>query len=252
VNIFDWPLILFLFTFVLLWLSIGAGSLIRLRAHQVPDNLREDYTVVLGSTLTLLGLIIGFTYSMASTRYDLRKSLEAKEANAIGTEYSRLDFLRAEEASTVRQLLRQYTDLRVEFYVVRNQQAIAAINKKTDDVGRQMWEQVAQGAKLNPSALSQLAASGMNEVLDSRDFTQAARWNRIPSAAWVLMFLIAMLANVLLGYGAHGRAVVLSTILPLIVAICFFLIADIDSPIGGVIRVHPDNLAATSDSLKGK
>jgi hypothetical protein len=251
VNIFDWPLILFVFTFVLLWLSIGAGSLIRLRAHQIPENLREDYRVVLGSTLTLLGLIIGFTYSMASTRYDLRKSLEAKEANAIGTEYSRLDFLPEEEATSARELLRQYTDLRVQFYAVRSQETISTINTKTDEVGKQMWKLVSQGASANPSALSQLAATGMNEVLDSRDFTQAARWNRIPAAAWALMFVIAMLANMLLGYGAHGRAVVLSTIMPLIVAISFLLIADIDSPVGGIIRVHPDNLSATADSLRG-
>jgi hypothetical protein len=90
-------------------------------------------------------------------------------------------------------------------------------------------------------------SSGMNDVLNSQGYTQAAWWNRIPIAAWILM--IAALSNVLLGYGMHGKFTVLSVILPLAVSISFFLIADIDSPRGGVIRILPRNLYALADSL---
>jgi hypothetical protein len=37
---------------------------------------------------------------------------------------------------------------------------------------------------------------------------------------------------------------------PIAVSICFFLIADLDSPRGGVIRVMPQNLSTLSQSLK--
>jgi hypothetical protein len=43
---------------------------------------------------------------------------------------------------------------------------------------------------------------------------------------------------------------VLMMVLPLIVSISFFLIADIDSPRGGMIRVQPMNLQALADSVK--
>jgi len=86
--------------------------------------------------------------------------------------------------------------------------------------------------------------------LNSQGYTQAAWWNRIPIAAWILMLLIAALSNVLLGYGMHGKFTVLSVILPLAVSISFFLTADIDSPRGGVIRILPQNLYALADSLK--
>jgi hypothetical protein len=39
-------------------------------------------------------------------------------------------------------------------------------------------------------------------------------------------------------------------VLPLIVAVSFFLIADMDSPRNGVIRVSPQNLASLSASLR--
>src|SRR4029453_18643658 len=65
-----------------------------------------------------------------------------------------------------------------------------------------------------------------------------------PAAAWLLMAAIAVCCNSLLGYGARDAKTVifLLQVLPLIVSISFFLIADIDSPRGGVILVHPENL----------
>jgi hypothetical protein len=91
----------------------------------------------------------------------------------------------------------------------------------------------------------------MNDVLNSQGYTQAAWWNRIPIAAWGLVSLIAVCCNLLIGYGAHRTSNLLFTILPLAVSISFFLIADIDSPRGGLIRVWPQNLVSLSQSLKG-
>ncbi|MFY9730115.1 MAG: hypothetical protein WAK24_05875, partial [Candidatus Acidiferrales bacterium] len=83
--------------------------------------------------------------------------------------------------------------------------------------------------------------------------TQAAWWNRIPIAAWSLMILIALFANVGIGYDSRGAkpAPVQFLVLPLILAIAFFLIADIDSPRSGIIRVLPQNLLSLSQSLNG-
>lgn len=244
------PLFLFGVTFLLLWLAAWIGMAIRSRQHAFPESMRADYGTIVGATLTLLGLLIGFTFSMATTRYDLRKSLEEEEANAIGTEYVRVDFLPAGNASQVQALLRQYTDLRIRFYTARDQAELRRISADTVSMQNQMWAMVAAGAKLQASPLSALASSGMNDVVNSQGYTQAAWWNRIPIAAWSLMFLIAVLSNLLLGYGMHGRTVVLSVVLPLAVSISFFLIADIDSPRGGVIRVQPQNLYAFAETLK--
>ena len=40
------------------------------------DDEREDFGIVQTLTLTLLALIIGFSFSMAVNRYDLRKNYE--------------------------------------------------------------------------------------------------------------------------------------------------------------------------------
>jgi hypothetical protein len=114
-----------------------------------------------------------------------------------------------------------------------------------------LWSAVHASAALQPTPVVALAVSGMNDVLDSQGYTQAAWWNRIPIAAWMLMAVIAICCNVLVGYGARSAKAqgVLLRVLPFVVAISFFLIADIDSPRGGVIHLDPDNLISLAGSL---
>jgi len=66
-----------------------------------------------------------------------------------------------------------------------------------------------------------------------------------------MMMLIAISANVMFGYGARRAkaGVIHVVILPLVLSIALFLIADIDSPRKGVIRVNPQNLISLAQSL---
>jgi hypothetical protein len=197
--------------------------------------------------LTLLGLIIGFSFSMAMTRYDLRKNYEETEANAIGTEFVRAELLPAADQAAVQALLRQYLQLRVRFYVSPNQSDLREVDRETTRVQAAMWAAVRAPSKQAPSPVIALTLSGMNDVLNAQGYTQAAWWNRIPTAAWVFMVLIGMCSNLLIGYGSRMTTRLLM-VLPVIVSIAFLLIADIDSPGGGLIRVSPQNLASLAQS----
>jgi hypothetical protein len=236
------PVLIFVIAFFSLWLAAWGAGWLGQREHALSEEVRGDYGVVLAASLTLLGLVIGFSFSMATARYDLRKTYEEAEANAIGTEYVRADLLAPEAAPQVRGLLRRYTDLRIWFYNTRDWDELAKINQETAQVQNQLWRLASQSAMSQPTPVRALAVAGMNDVLNSEGYTQAAWWNRIPVGAWALMFGIALFCNVLFGYGVRKLAVKLLMVLPLVVALSFFLISDIDSPRGGVIRVYPQNL----------
>jgi hypothetical protein len=204
---------------------------------------------VLGGTLTLLGLIIGFTFSMAVSRYDQRKNYEEAEANAIGTEYVRADLLPATDAAKVRTLIRSYLDLRIRTYQTRRRRELRELDAQTARLQSQLWSAVAVPANAQPSAMQLLVVAGMNDVLNSQGYTQAAWWNRIPIAAWALMIVISIFCNLLIGYSARRRGMLLYLVLPIALSVSFLLIADIDSPRSGVIRVHPQNLESLAASL---
>jgi hypothetical protein len=246
----DSPFFVLAAALVAQWIASYIGAYLRKGERALRADERDDFETVRTAALTLLALIIGFSFSMAVSRYDQRKNYEEAEANAIGTEYVRADLLPAEDAANVRELLRRYIDRRVAFYLARRQQQIMQINADTEKLQAELWSGVFHPANTQPTAVIALAVSGMNDVLNSQGYTQAAWWNRIPVAAWGLMGLIAIACNLLQGYGERGNGVLVLLILPVILAIAFFLIADIDSPRGGVIRVLPQNLLALSQSIR--
>jgi hypothetical protein len=248
----DFPVLVLFLSFLLLFLAAQMGDRLRERILPLKEEERGDYGVVLGATLTLLGLIIGFAFSMAVSRYDQRKNYEEAEANTVGTEYVRADLLPAKDASKVRELLRKYTDQRVLFYTTRDQQRIAKISADTLEIQNELWSAIRPAAAAQPTAVVALAVSGMNDVLNSQGYTQAAWWNRIPGAAWALMAAIAICCNLLIGYTAHQKDWGIFLIVPVAVSIAFFLICDIDCPRGGTIRVQPQNLVALSQSIRAQ
>ncbi len=211
----------------------------------------SDLGIIQTATLTLLALIIGFTFSMAIDRHDQREVLEEAEANAIGTEYLRADLLPATSASAIKVLLIRYLDQRILFYTEQHHEPLTEISKRTDELENALWQEVLPAARSQTNAMTALAVSGMNDVLNSHGYTQAAWWNRIPFTAWGLMGAIAICANLLVGFGARNFShnIALFMIFPFVIAVSFFLIADIDSPRGGVIRVEPRNLIQLKNSL---
>lgn len=243
-----------LFCVVSLAIMVAAAWLgvVLLRHSRVLGNCaREDFSVVQSATLTLLALVIGFNLSMAVSRYDQRKNYEEEEANAIGTELLRADLLPAANAATLRAILAKYLEQRIEYYKVSDKAELDRINLKSAQMQAQMWDTVRAGARAQPDAVTALAITGLNDVFSRQGYTQAEWSNRIPPAAWYLMIAIGIFSNVLVGYGSRSAAFRprFLLIMPIIVSLSFMLIADIDSPRGGIIRITPQNLLLVANSL---
>src|SRR4029450_12586521 len=233
----DQPLLLAAVTLVLLAAAAALGQGLAGGRLELQAAEREDFGLVLGATLTLLAPIIGFSFSMALNRYDQRKGYEEDEANAIGTAFLRAELLGPTEAARVRTLLRGYTRERIAFYTSTELAQVDAINARTAALQNELWKVTRSAVAGNPNPVSALVVSGMNDVLNSQGYTQAAWWNRIPRPAWMLMIFIAVCATFLVGYGSKNTRAErgLLLVLPVIVSVAFLLIADIESPRSGSI-----------------
>jgi hypothetical protein len=240
----DNPIVVFVLALIVQGIAAFAGDFLRKRSRTFRQGERHDFGTVQGATLTLLVLIIGFTFSMAVSRYDQRKTLEEAEANAIGTAYLRTNLLPGELGEHTRELLRQYLDQRIAFYEERDERRVSDIVQNTANLQADLWASVLPAAQTQPTPITSLAIAGMNDVLNAQGYTQAAWWNRIPLGAWAMMGLMAFFCNLLVGYGERRKGELILFILPMVVSVAFFLIADLDSPRGGVIRVQPQNLTA--------
>jgi len=247
----NYPVLIAVITLISLWAFALLGAFLRSKKKTDDESENGEFGMVLSATLTLLGLLIGFSFAMAIGRYDQRKNYEEEEANAIGTEYVRADLLPDPVRAKVQAQLVQYLDLRIKRFDAHASHDITELAAKTAGLQTDMWREVQTAALANPTPVMATVVTGMNDALNRQGYTQAARLNRIPLPAWGLMASISLFSNFLIGFGAKKRHFVMFLIVPLAIAVSFLLIADIDSPQGGLIRVDPVNLISLADSLKG-
>ena len=238
------PLLLFGFSFATLWSCIWIGGYGLSWKHKSNTGTMQDFQSIQTATLTLLSLIIGFTFSMSIARYDLRKGLEEAEANALGTLYMRAEILPEQSRVDIQKYLRIYAQARVNYYTLSDYSDHQKANAAIEEAQLNIWSLILPLLKNQSTPTYALLMSGMNEVDNSLGNTTAAWENRIPIVAWMLLGIIAVCSNLLIGFSSknfkHDRIFFL--FFPFVVATSFYLISEIDSPRGGIIKVAPENL----------
>ena len=238
-------------------LALGADRRVSSQKTVCPGRRpRDDFGVVLAATLTLLGLIIGFSFSMAVNRYDQRKNYEEAEANAIGTEYVRADLLPQRMHQYARPAEGVIIEQRILFYGTRDRStACDRSNRRWTTAVAERAVVRSAGAGGRPTdARCRSRRNGHERCVEFAGIHSGGLVEPHPDCGMGSDAAIAICSNLLVGYGARSSRTrrPLLLVLPLVVSISFFLIADIDSPRGGVIHANPQNLMSLSGSLRAQ
>jgi len=237
----------FVFTFglflgMLLFMEIGRRIAVR-RMREDTGAAGEGVGTVDGAVFALLGLLIAFTFSRASSRFDARRQLIVEETNDIGTAYLRLDLLPADFQPALRESFRRYLDARIEVY--RKLPDIAAAKEslaKANELQSRIWREAvaATQAAGAPPAAPILLLPALNAMIDITTTRTMATQMHPPTIVFVMFFGLALAASLLAGYGMTGSKVrswfhMLG--FALVMAIAVFVILDIEYPRLGLIRV---------------
>ena len=247
-SVIDHPPILLATALVALCVAAFLGDLLRRKVRPIKTEERSDLDLILTATLSLMALLLGFSFSMAVSRYDTRKNAEAVETNAIAAEYRRAELIAEPGRTQVRELLTRYTDERIRYYRAGDV-GTGVVDPDLHALQGSLWSAVARAGNARRDPVSALVLSGMDDVFTSRGTTRAAWLNRIPTGAWALLAITALVATLLLGYRERRTDPLGLAVLPRVVSLALFLIADIDSPRDGLIRVAPINLVHLSESM---
>jgi hypothetical protein len=237
----------FLYTFglflgMLLFLEIGRRIAIR-RQKEDSGTAGEGIGAVDGAVFALLGLLIAFTFSGASSRFDTRRQLIVEETNSIGTAYLRLDLLPADAQSALRESFRRYLDARIEVY--RKLPDVAAAKAhlaKADELQKQIWRQAVAASRAEGAlpAASILLLPALNAMIDITTTRTMATLMHPPAIVFVMLFALALAASLLAGYGMTGSKVRSRFHMlgfALVMAFAVYVILDIEYPRLGLIRV---------------
>lgn len=240
-NASQWWIFAVLLVVLLVATEVGVrtGHSVRRR---LGDHAVSQITTIEGGALGLLALLLAFTFSMAVGRYESRRELVTKEANAIGTAALRTQLLSDPARGEVAGLLRQYTASRLELAasagdVNRRQAAMVA----TERLQREIWALAASALRGEPQNLGlSLLLASMNEVIDVHGERLAAHRNHVPEIVLRLEMLVAIFCTGLVGYGcgvAAHRNRISTTALAVLIASVVLLIIDLDRPGRGMIQV---------------
>jgi len=247
------PWLLGLLVALLLAGMIEAGRHTAARFSIQEDPNRKDQMVALRDGLFVLaGLLFGFTLALAASRFAERRSILVEEANAIGETYLRAETLAEPNREQARQLLRQYVDARVDFNgagldVARAEEAA----NRAKQIQERLWEGVVEITKTDRSAISAAYMNSLNEVIDLHEKRVSALENRIPFSIWLLIFCVSSIAIFSRGLTLGRRFWLTVLIAPLTVAIVIALIADVDSPSSGLIRLDQRAMLRLKADMNG-
>jgi hypothetical protein len=231
-----------LFLGMLLLMEIGRRAGLR-RIKEDAGSGAQGIGAIDGAVFAVLGLLVAFTFSGATARFDTRRALIVEETNDIGTAYLRIDLLPAEAQPALRESFRQYLDARIEAYrKLPNVDAAKAFLEKANQLQSQIWRQavVASRAQGAPPASAMLLLPALNAMFDITTNRTMASLTHPPTIVFVMLFGLALVASLLAGHGmtaSRVRSWFHMVGFALVVAAVVYVILDIEYPRLGLIRV---------------
>jgi hypothetical protein len=204
--------------------------------------------------LGLLGLLLGFTLSMAVSRWDERREVIVDEANAVGTLWLRAGLLEAPLCNELRDALREYTDARIALGGSRGDRAaLRAARIESESLHALIWSVVERADQPGQSnaVLSSLITAA-NNVIDLHELRLASIENYLPAPLFLLLFTVASVSLGFLAwaFGAAnqgGRTAIVA--LGLLIGAVFLLIMDINRPQRGTIEIGIESFERVGEAM---
>lgn len=215
----------------------------------------DPFNAVQAGILTLSAFVLALSFNQASARFDTRRALVIKEANAIGTTWLRASQLRPTESKRFRQILTDYAAARLQAYKTSGNPTLysAALDRSKKDQVK-LWTIASsaldeQQANLGLSLLMQ----STNEMIDVSLEQYQALTGHVPTAVIVLTLVLVILGTLSLGLRFaidESRPAVLSAIYVIAYVVVINMMVDYDRPNTGFVRVSSTPLKLQLQSMQ--
>lgn len=242
---------------IALFIAVELGFLYgRKRQPAISDSIRSQVNGVLASTIGLLALLLGFTFSLAVQRYEARNQAVVTETNAIGTTYLRTWLLPTDMQEDTRTLLRQYVEVLIQEGQVplADTAARTPLQNQATRISNQIWSQAISAAERDPRLLtSGLFIQTLNDQIDATAARNAELSRHVPEIVIWLILIASLFATSLLGFasGISGeRASISAAVLAVTLVMVFYLIITLDRPRSGPIRTNPQPVLSLVQSMQ--
>ena len=233
-----WPILL---AILLLAAGLGFRSFAWLARKADASIEGPGPDTLLGATLGLLALLLGFTFSLAMQRNEDRRDLVIQEANAVTTSWLRIQALDEPGRAQVANLFRQYVDARIDWSNVEDDRGMSAALARSDRVRAALWPAATAALRTSPGVNdSDSMLNPLNAAFDAAASRVALRADRLPEHIVNLMLLYTIISAALIGWrlgGAGQRYRVATFLTLLLLTLAITAIVDLDRPRSGNIMI---------------
>lgn len=213
-----------------------------------------NVSTIEASVLGLLALMLGFTFSLALSRFEERRDAVLVEANSIGTAALRARLLPAPHGSESITLLREYLQIRIDIAQGANSPPqIAAAVSRSNAIQEALWQHaMAAAAGNNGMVPTGLYIQSLNDVFDSQERRLIAALSTVPDIVLIALYCIAIIACTFAGYASgleslRSRIPILTIVV--VVSFVLLLVLDLDRPTAGLIRASQQPLLDTAATI---
>jgi hypothetical protein len=149
------------------------------RIEEDTESVRMGLVSVETAVFGVLGLILAFTYSGASTRFELRRTVAVQEANAVGTAWLRLDLLPQPAQADLKEKMRRYGRVHVAAYeLLPDYAAYHAKLAQAKSMQAEIWTAAVAAVRDAPPPAAQLVLPPINDLIDVTGARGARRCTR--------------------------------------------------------------------------
>lgn len=232
---------------------VAAGEVGRRYGTSHAGEGRTDIGALEGAILGLLALMIGFTFSIALSRFDDRRQAVLAEANAIGTTALRAKLLPAPLGTETMVLLKEYVGLRLNSVQSLPPAKLEGLLAQSNALQLKLWAVARKAAAADAGMVpSGLFIMSLNELIDGQGKRLAYFRARVPDLVMMTLYVIAVAAIGFAGYADglanSGRQRPVRA-MALIVTLALWLIQDLDRPGSGFLSVDLQPLADAALTL---
>ena len=249
------------------WLLAGGLLVLMVAANEIgfriaqyrhsseSEHSRSVAIALKGSVFGLVAFLLGFAFSMSSSRYDARQRIVLEEANAIGTCHLRAGLLPESPRNRIRAALKRYLDARIDVYEKGSDPAERSrAFQEMNAAMTELWKGVEEATQLNPplTQVSQIIPAA-NAVIDSNSTAVWSVRNHVPDPVFLLLMICAVVSSLLAGHSsgqAKRRHIWLWAALNTLLVLVLFMVMDLDLPRRGLIHVDHTPLIEARTSLQ--
>ena len=228
--------------FLVLFFNWAGFKFKKWQLEKYPGLVPEDLGSVEGSMLGAMALLLGFTFSIAISKFETRRQITVEEANDIGTALLRCDMYPDSVRNPLRADFKEYIETRIAYYAVGDdEEKIKQELVKAGGISDRIWKRVALQAQNRENiAITAQMVPAVNAMIDIVTTRDTSRISRVPRLVLFVLLALVLISSFVLGsdYNGKKRNKILIFCYALAMTLTLDLITELDRPREGLINLN--------------